>query len=91
MEQSSRPLPLKRGAKLGQIHVGALALLLGALIGLAAAAAPDGRDFAARIDRVLARTPLIDGHNDLPWEIRDRFKGRGTLKWRVPRHPSQTS
>jgi membrane dipeptidase len=21
------------------------------------------------------RTPLIDGHNDLPWEIRDRFKG----------------
>jgi membrane dipeptidase len=27
----------------------------------------------ARIARVLARTPLIDGHNDLPWEIRERF------------------
>jgi len=27
----------------------------------------------ARVDRVLAKTPLIDGHNDLPWEIRDRF------------------
>ncbi|MEJ1964977.1 MAG: membrane dipeptidase [Gammaproteobacteria bacterium] len=31
-----------------------------------------GGDFTARIDRVLANTPLIDGHNDLPWEIRDR-------------------
>jgi membrane dipeptidase len=29
----------------------------------------------ARIDRVLAQTPLIDGHNDLPWEIRERFGG----------------
>jgi membrane dipeptidase len=25
---------------------------------------------AAMVDRVLDRTPLIDGHNDLPWEIR---------------------
>jgi membrane dipeptidase len=32
-------------------------------------------DFAARVDRVLDSTPLIDGHNDLPWEIRTRFKG----------------
>lgn len=24
----------------------------------------------ARIDRILKATPLIDGHNDLPWEIR---------------------
>ena len=37
----------------------------------ALAAPPD----AQRIERVLARTPLIDGHNDLPWEIRDRFAG----------------
>ncbi|NID05639.1 membrane dipeptidase [Luteibacter jiangsuensis] len=27
---------------------------------------------AARVERVLAATPLIDGHNDLPWEIRQR-------------------
>ena len=27
----------------------------------------------ARVDHVLARVPLIDGHNDLPWEIRERF------------------
>jgi len=28
-----------------------------------------------RIDRVLTQTPLVDGHNDLPWEIRERFGG----------------
>src|ERR1700761_4609718 len=36
--------------------------------------APAGaEDYQQRIDRVLKQTPLIDGHNDLPWEIRDRF------------------
>ncbi len=30
-------------------------------------------DDAARVHRVLEKTPLIDGHNDLPWEIRERF------------------
>ncbi|MBS0366038.1 MAG: dipeptidase [Proteobacteria bacterium] len=30
---------------------------------------------AQRVQRVLAQTPLIDGHNDLPWEIRVRFGG----------------
>jgi membrane dipeptidase len=28
----------------------------------------------ARVQQVLAATPLIDGHNDLPWMIRARFK-----------------
>jgi membrane dipeptidase len=32
-------------------------------------------DYHARVVRLLKTTPLIDGHNDLPWEIRDRFKG----------------
>ncbi len=27
----------------------------------------------ARIHRILRETPLIDGHNDLAWEIRDRY------------------
>jgi membrane dipeptidase len=31
-------------------------------------------DYPYRVGRVLAQTPLIDGHNDLPWEIRERFK-----------------
>src|SRR5690348_14115004 len=25
------------------------------------------------VTKVLADMPVIDGHNDLPWEIRDRF------------------
>jgi membrane dipeptidase len=78
MEQFSRVCRLKRGAKVGHMPARALALLLCALISLAAAAAPDERDFAARIDRILTRTPLIDGHNDLPWEIRERFKSKLT-------------
>ncbi len=51
--------------------------LLGALLclygGAAVPAVSSDGELAARVDRVLARTPLIDGHNDLPWKIRDRF------------------
>jgi membrane dipeptidase len=32
-------------------------------------------EYEARVERVLKQTPLIDGHNDLPWEIRERTKG----------------
>jgi membrane dipeptidase len=45
-------------------------LVAAALLGALAAHA---EDFQQRVDRVLLRTPLIDGHNDLPWEIRERF------------------
>ncbi len=31
-------------------------------------------DYQHRIAHVLSQTPLIDGHNDLPWEIRERYK-----------------
>jgi membrane dipeptidase len=31
-------------------------------------------DYQHRVEQVLVQTPLIDGHNDLPWEIRERFK-----------------
>jgi membrane dipeptidase len=55
------------------------ALSVGGRAGTATAAASSGTaaptDYAARVARVLKTTPLIDGHNDLPWEIRDRFKG----------------
>src|SRR5277367_3848912 len=34
------------------------------------------QNYHERVVQVLKQTPLIDGHNDLPWEIRDRFKGR---------------
>lgn len=36
----------------------------------AQAASPDN---SAVVTKVLADMPVIDGHNDLPWEIRDRF------------------
>lgn len=47
-------------------------LLLGVLALCGAGAAAAATD-AARVARVLAQTPLIDGHNDLPWELRERF------------------
>ncbi len=50
-------------------------VLLGILVAIPGVAAAAGEDYAARVDRVLAKTPLIDGHNDLPWELRDRSKG----------------
>jgi membrane dipeptidase len=41
----------------------------------ASAASPERPDsLEARVQRILNATPLIDGHNDLPWEIRERFK-----------------
>jgi membrane dipeptidase len=57
-------------------------LLIAACCGLALAAGPAcGRARAddealARVRRVLARVPLIDGHNDLPWELRQRFSNQ---------------
>jgi membrane dipeptidase len=53
----------------------AAAAVLGILMAAAGVAGAASDDFAARVDRVLASTPLIDGHNDLPWELRDRSKG----------------
>ena len=38
---------------------------------------------AVRVSRVLAQTPLIDGHNDLAWQIRDCFGGLDNLDLRV--------
>ena len=41
-----------------------------ALFPAAATAQPIEPKAQARIDRILKRTPLIDGHNDLPWALR---------------------
>ncbi len=46
------------------------------LAGGVRAATTQDEAIAQRVDKVLAATPLIDGHNDLPWEIRERFKGK---------------
>ena len=46
---------------------------------LAQATAPavptPSRAIMARVERVLAATPVIDGHNDLAWELRDKQGG----------------
>jgi len=49
----------------------AAALALVFLCALPAAARAQSNDPAAVARRVLATTPLIDGHNDLPWAIRE--------------------
>ena len=48
---------------------------LGVLLCVPLAVCSAAPTYEARVERVLAATPLIDGHNDLPWEIRSRFKG----------------
>jgi membrane dipeptidase len=52
-------------------------LLAGALVSTAEAASAQSPE--RRVERVLAKTPIIDGHNDLPWEIRDAYDF-----WRKP-------
>ncbi|MEZ0496501.1 dipeptidase [Sphingomonas sp. IW22] len=44
-------------------------------LALAATMAQPGaaQSIEARLDRLMAARPVIDGHNDLPWEIRERF------------------
>jgi membrane dipeptidase len=49
-----------------------LALVLSSALWFAVPALAAGTD-AERIARILVHTPLVDGHNDLPWEIRARF------------------
>src|SRR4051812_8285706 len=60
------------GAKLTAV------LFAGAALALAGAAPAQSDDAAlrARVEKVLSRTPVIDGHNDLPSEYRERVKGR---------------
>ncbi|WP_395645102.1 dipeptidase [Terricaulis sp.] len=61
------------------MNLKALAAAL-ALLSLAPAASAQDAGVSpsdrARIQRILRATPLIDGHNDLPWAIRDDHGGR---------------
>jgi membrane dipeptidase len=45
---------------------------------LAGQADPTDVKIKARVENVLLATPLIDGHNDLAWEIHERFGGDPT-------------
>ncbi|MFA5988201.1 MAG: dipeptidase [Sphingomonas sp.] len=47
------------------------------LLLLGAAASPiDDAAIKARVERVLAAAPVVDGHNDLAWEIRQRYAAK---------------
>src|SRR6476646_8718761 len=61
-------------------------------LGSAPAVGAQGSDpYLARARRILRTTPLIDGHNDLPWRIREDSIARGNvsaydLRKRTPGH-----
>jgi membrane dipeptidase len=70
-----RPTQLMRA---GWLAAG-LALALAAVIAVAGSAAadapqPPGPALLERARRLLDRVPLVDGHNDLPWQLRQRFQ-----------------
>ncbi len=66
-----------------------LAALLGSLALPVSAQSIDPR-VQARIDRILKKTPLIDGHNDLPYALREDYQRKvdgldaGTDNWTPP-------
>jgi len=70
------------GERLGGMRIRLWALLVLTALAMRAFPAAGGgggepvaSDYARRVAHVLKATPLIDGHNDLPWELRTRFKG----------------
>ncbi len=78
-----------------RLLIGALSLLLflGAVRPLHAQTGSTAADdrYLARAKRILRQTPLIDGHNDLPWRIREDSVARGNvdaydLRRRTPGH-----
>jgi membrane dipeptidase len=42
--------------------------------GAGAAGQPPDAALVARARRLIAQVPLIDGHNDLPWQLRERYQ-----------------
>ena len=74
---------------------GAVSLLslIDATLPLEAQTTPVSADsrYLERAKRILSKTPLIDGHNDLPWRIREDSIARGNvdaydLSKRAPGH-----
>lgn len=77
-----RPLPCapRRPPRAPALAVrGASLLLVASCMALAPAgpalAAPPDPQLLERAVRILEMSPLVDGHNDLPWQIRDRADG----------------
>jgi membrane dipeptidase len=70
----------------------ALVSFLAALPLHAQSTSPAADPYLARAERILSETPLIDGHNDLPWRIREDSVARGNIdKYDLRKHtPGQT-
>ena len=45
-------------------------------VALSTLAVPAAADTDARVRRILRAVPLVDGHNDLPWRLREKVQGR---------------
>ncbi|MDE2224328.1 MAG: dipeptidase [Xanthomonadaceae bacterium] len=62
-------------------HLRIAACLLAVLpcIALAAPQSAKDKNLSARVEQVLATTPVIDGHNDLPWGIRSELGNIGNI------------
>lgn len=58
-----------------QLVISGIILLLTLAVGPADASDPVAEDPAAVVRDVLREVPLIDGHNDAPWEIRSQVAG----------------
>ncbi|HEX5960227.1 MAG TPA: dipeptidase [Rhodanobacteraceae bacterium] len=65
--------------KLPRMLAWLLATLPCTALALGAPAPSRDGDVSARVQRVLTATPVIDGHNDLPWAIRTGFGNVGNL------------
>jgi membrane dipeptidase len=69
--------------------IGTIALALWIAHGFQYEKVIDPLDFKSRTERVLATTPLIDGHNDLPYllriELKNKIYDRSILNFRKSR------
>ena len=87
---TSPRLHIRRAATLVSSALTALSICASVSIG-AQTSAPTDDQYLARAKRILRETPLIDGHNDLPWRIREDTVARGNvdvydLRKRTPGH-----
>ncbi len=60
----------------GAAILAAAAVWLPVAMAFAAPTPADESALEARVVRILAEVPLVDGHNDVPEQLRDRVKGR---------------
>jgi membrane dipeptidase len=74
-DQAYRPLRVKLRRALSLLVLTAGAVPLQAQSGSQAGNSP----YLVRAERILRQTPLIDGHNDLPWRIREDSIARGNV------------